>query len=249
MSLQTLRKNDSKEINNMECLQLDWDVINAISTALMAFLTLLTLGYSKVQLNEMRKQWSESNRARLTFSIISWNGLFLLKISNVGKELAYDINVKFNDDFIEGLNAKYTKETFENLQQNLFCIESGASKYYDISSKYSERLITTIGSESFNSNQIKNWLDENINRKITIKGKYCKRYSIDECFSISDFVNRSTVVVDDATLAFQRIQEGVSVRNDNYYPIQKSLDILAKSVQKLIEEFRTLIKSEHDVEL
>lgn len=235
MSLQALRENDSKEIKNMEWLQFDWNVINAISTALMAVLTLLTLVYSKVQLNEMKKQWYESNRARLTFSVISWNGLFLLKISNVGKELAYDINVTFNDDFIEGHYSEYTKETFKNLQQNLFCLESGTSKYYDISSRYSERSITTIGGESFDSNHINNWLNENIDRKITIKGKYCKRYSIDECFSISDFINRSTVVVDDATLALQRIQEGVSVRNDKYYPIQKSLDILAKSVQKLID--------------
>ena len=43
------------------------------------------------------------------------------------------------------------------------------------------------------------------------------------------------MVKDELTLAVERIKKGMIVQNDQYYPIQKSLDIIAKSMNKIKE--------------
>ena len=98
-----------------------------------------------------------------------------------------------------------------------FCIESGVSKYYYISPIYSDASCR-IGDENYDGPQIKKWLDEYKSDRIIIKEEY---------------INGAIVVKDDLTLVIERIKKGAIVQNDQYYPMQKSLDIIAKGIQEL----------------
>lgn len=113
-----------------------------------------------------------------------------------------------------------------------FCIEAGVSKYYYISPIYSDASCR-IGDEYYDGPQIKKWLDEHKGDRIIIQGEYNNIYKIDEDFSLEEYINGAIVVKDDLTLAIERIKMGVIVQNDQYYPMQKSLNIIAKGIQEL----------------
>ena len=77
---------------DMYCI--DWDAVSSITSVIMMGIALFTLWVTY-------QQRRDELRARLSFEIISWNGLFLLKITNVGKESAYNIQLNFSGEFLE----------------------------------------------------------------------------------------------------------------------------------------------------
>ena len=197
----------------------------AIASFIMIFFTWKTL-------NEMKRQWKETNRARLTFAIVAYDGLFLLKITNCGSITAYDIKLKLNQQFLDNHFSCNIKKQLATLAEKPFCIEAGVSKYYYISPIYSDASCR-IGNENYDGSQIKKWLDEHKSDRIIIKGEYNNTYEIDEDFSLEEYINGAIVVKDDLTLAIERIKKGAIVQNNQYYPMQKSLDIIAKGIQEL----------------
>ena len=80
---------------------INWTAVSAIITAITALVAVIALWQNKQQLKEMRQQWLEDRRARLSFGIISNDGLFLLRITNVGKETAYNISMTLTGDPID----------------------------------------------------------------------------------------------------------------------------------------------------
>lgn len=199
--------------------------LSAIASFTMIYFTWKTL-------KEMQRQWNETNRARLTFAIVAYDGIFLLKITNCGTVTAYNIIVKFNNEFINTHFSNFIKERLASLGRKPFCIEAGVSKYYYISPIYTEGSCTIGGKETYTEEQIKKWLDEHKSDKIEITGQYCDLFDIKEEFSIDEFINGGIVVKDELTLAVERIKKGMIVQNGQYYPIQKSLDIIAKNISK-----------------
>lgn len=190
---------------------------------------------NKEQLDEMKKQWAETNRARLNFSIISYEGLFLLKVTNCGIKTAFNISLQINNNFIDSHFSNKIKQSLSSLANKPFCLEAGVSKYYYISPIYGDSL-HYIGNESFPSSQINKWLDEHKSQKIKISGIYCDLYPIHEEFSIDDYINMSVVVTDELTSAVEKIKKGMIVQNNQFYPIQKSLDIIARNIVEINKE-------------
>jgi len=217
----------------------DWVAISSITSCLVVIITGITLWLNKRQLNEIKHQWVEENRARLNFSIVSNEGRFLLKIANIGKNNAFDIKLHFNEEFISTLFSKYSKNVYQTIQSKSFVIESGEKKYYDISPSYGYEGSSYSypgNKENFTGKEINDWLDTNLYLKIEINGSYCDKYKISESFSIGDFITKSIIVKDDISLALQEIQKGTIVQNDQYMPIQKSLDIIARHVASITND-------------
>ena len=78
-----------------------WPVyLSAIASFGMIYFTYLSLQQNKKQLEEIKHQREEEERARLIFSVIVYKTAFMLKISNVGKRNVYNAVIQFNDDFI-----------------------------------------------------------------------------------------------------------------------------------------------------
>ena len=167
---------------------IDWTAVSAIATLVMALATFITIRQNKKQLKELQRQWNEANRARLTFSIVVINGLYLLKITNCGTATAYNISIKLRGDLIDNHFSDSIKYWAQVLESKPFCIEAGVSKHYDISpiSGYEN---CCIHGKTYSGAQIDKWLEEHKGDKIIITGKYCDRYDISEEFSIEDFIN------------------------------------------------------------
>lgn len=193
---------------------IDWTAIGSIATA-------ATLAFSLYQIKELKKQRNEDIRARLSFSFVAWNSLFLLKITNVGKENAYDIKLHFDGDLYENIYAKAIKERFEKLQKREFIIEAGRSEYYDISHIYTSNSTMMYGEtkEQFDSDFINKWLKKHFNDKLNVSGTYCNgKYKIQEEMSLADYITGSIEYYDEATLALQKISKSLK-------EIRKSLSL------------------------
>ena len=195
---------------------IDWTAVSAIATLVMALATFITIRQNKKQLKELQRQWNEANRARLTFSIVVINGLYLLKITNYGTATAYNISIKLRGDLVDNHFSDSIKDWAQALESKPFCIEAGVSKHYDISpiSGYEN---CCIHGKTYSGAQIDKWLEEHKGDKISITGKYCDRYDISEEFSIEDFINGAMVVNNELVSAIDRLK--------------KSVDSIAKSTE------------------
>lgn len=217
--------------------KIDWTAVSAIATLIMAIATFVTIRQNKKQLKELQRQWNETNRARLTFSVIVYDGVLLLKITNCGTATAYNVTISFNNEFIDNHFSSKIKGFLQTLGSKPFCIEAGVSKYYYISPTYTDGTCS-IGNESFSGKQIKEWLDAHKSDKIKIVGKYCDIFDIKEEFSIEEYINGGVVVWDQLTLAVERIKKGTIVQNTQYAPIQKSLHIIAEKLGEINKELK-----------
>ena len=210
---------------------IDWVTISALITAIMAIIAFIALYQNRLQLKELKHQWDEKNRARLNFSIVARQDMFLLKITNVGQETAYDINLLFSNNFINNHFIEQEKDRFRKIQQQSFCIESGESNYLFISPIYKSG--DYICNKEFHTEEeIKKWLDANVSKPIEITGKYCNKYKVTESLRIEDYIIGSMVIDDELANAVKGIKRKLIVENNLHYPIQKSLDIIAKHYEK-----------------
>jgi len=143
--------------------KIDWIAISAIATAVMVFFTWRSLHQTKLQ-------WEKERRPHLVFSIEVIQQCYVLKISNTGKLPAFNIQMKFNESFINKLPEppnENAKQIFEELQTKFYTIEAGNSKKIGICACRNV---------------------ENIYKNIEISGKYCDRYIIKENLSINEYM-------------------------------------------------------------
>lgn len=213
---------------------INWTAVSAIITAITALVAVIALWQNKQQLKEMRQQWLEDRRARLSFGIISNDGLFLLRITNVGKETAYNISITLTGVLIDNHYSEAVKNSYVRLQNRPFAIEAGVSKYFYLSRIKSDMdSEITLYREKFMQRDINKWLDNNMDSPLHIAGTYCGRYSIEESFCISDFIMEGSMKIKDELVAsIEGIQKGLVLNNQQYMPIQKSLDVIAKKITK-----------------
>jgi hypothetical protein len=197
----------------IDLCKFDWIAISAIASFAMVFFTGLSLW-------QMRRQWEDERRPNLNFSVEAYRGeWYVLKISNTGKRDAYNINLNFNQEFIDSLINEKTKNTYKGLQDKPFTIEGGSCKYYMIQEVENSQ------------NRRKNLANKKYN-KIKITGKYCNKYIINVDICIDEYITGKLIVNDELTTCVEYIKKGLIVQNDQYYPIQKSLDVIAKSLSQ-----------------
>lgn len=213
---------------------INWTAVSAIITAITALVAVIALWQNKQQLKEMRQQWLEDRRARLSFGIISNDGLFLLRITNVGKETAYNISMTLTGDPIDNHYSDAVKKSYVRLQNRTFAIEAGVSKYFYLSKIKSDMDSEIIlYHEKFMQSDINKWLDNYMDSPMHIAGTYCGRYSIEESFCINNFIMEGSLKIKDELVAsIEGIQKGLVLNNLQYMPVQKSLDVIAKKIMK-----------------
>lgn len=193
---------------------IDWNAISSIITLVALIIALISLRQNSKQLKEMKRQWDEENRPNINISIAISQAWFVLKISNIGKKDAFNINIKFNDEFIESIPDRNFKKGYLSLQSKPFFIEKGKSKYFMIDSCKETK---------------NNWKDKD--GTIVVTGTYCNKYTINETLDINEFIIESSLKVnDELTTIMEYIKQGLIVQNNGYMPIQKSLDAIAKKI-------------------
>lgn len=196
--------------------------LSAFASFLMIAYTARTLRVTEAQLEELKKERKEdveerkdAVRPHLMFDIIVYQNAFYLRIRNIGQFDAYNVSVKIGDDFINEIQDKH-RDIFR-LMQHPFYVPSNSSKYFFIG-----------WCEDINAE----WKDKNVVLNAT--GSYCDKYPINVQIDLNLFVNKMHFVVDDElTTAVKYIKQGLITQNDQYYTIQKSLDVIAKNLDKV----------------
>ncbi len=191
--------------------------LSAAATFIMVIFTWLTIKQNGEQLDELKRQWKEEHRARLSFSIVSKQGIFMLKIANVGKETAYNIRLTFSDQFIESLLSNSTKEIYRKLNGKSFIIEPYTDKYYYLAPIYG---ISSVKfhrtNEVFSAEEINKWLDVFRYIPIKINGTYCDIYHISETLKLDNYLLMNLVVNDELTNNIEDIRKGTVVKNEQF---------------------------------
>lgn len=201
-----------------------WPVyLSAIASFGMIYFTYRTLQQNKEQLEEIKHQREEDERARLVFSVIVYQSAFYLKISNIGKRDVYEATIEFNEDFLNELLEERFQEGYRQLGKSFF-VETGTSRYL------------LIGwCQDVNDA----WKDKNI--VIKMKGSYNGSYTIDEDINMNLFLDKTFMVVQgelETTLGY--IKKGLVVQNSSYMPVQRSLDQIAKSIKRVELSFENI---------
>lgn len=207
-------------------METNWESINAISNIVMAAIAILSLSFSLYLGWNNWKQRREDVRARLYFSIIDWQNKYMLKITNVGKETAYKINIKVTGLPISENLYSFVRDVFQKLSSMYFCLEAGHSALYLISP--TERCKNEEGIEGMEMHyapEINAWLKKYDNEDIIIKGQYCERYIIDEQFSIREYLLYGSFERKDAV---EEIADAFVSRDPSDNTIQKSISKIAK---------------------
>ena len=210
--------------------------LSAIATAIMVGMTMRSLSQNKAQLAEMKKQFEEENRARLLFEIVSYQNTFLLKIANIGNTTAYDVNINIKSKLIDEHFSDEIKSYFEQTNKKnhimapLWCLD------LFISPNHSTLQTHTIGGKTYSSDQTNKWLETYQNEKIFITGKYCRKYEIQEEFSISDFIGKSLIVHDSISLVLQDISREITESNKNQKLMITSFNNSTTYFKQLIDD-------------
>lgn len=195
---------------------IDWSAIAAIVSFCMIILTFISLLQSRKQLKEMKRQWDENNRPNICINVIVYNKAYFLQIANIGNVDATNVRLKFNEEFISNIKSQI-QSYYNAINDSSFFVESGNKRYMYIG--WCEEINESWKKKDFS---------------IVVQGKYNDRYEVDVTIPISDFVGKGFfVVLSETDRLLEHIKKGTVVQNDQYYPIQKSLDIIAKRIVEI----------------
>lgn len=208
--------------------------LGAAASFIMIVYTSMSLRQNRKQLDEIKRQWNEERRARLVFSLAHKNNLIVLKVSNVGKEPAYNIKLRFSDEFIESLFVKYIRELYTSFTDKSFTIGASESKYFYLSGTWSAG-----GTHSFeqpkeliDGAKFVEWLNSHLDMPIAISGTYNDKYFVDEVLRLKDYFFGSLIIKDDLANGINDIYKVLVESKNQYATIQKSLDAIATSIEK-----------------
>lgn len=212
---------------------INWNVASCAISAIMAVLAGATLWVSY-------KQRRDDLRARLSFEIISHDDMLLLKVSNIGKETTYNVQLKFTGKPITENFSLAIRKCFASLESKKIALVSGRSVYFLISYVYSSNKSFTIADENISNETVNKWLDKNINENIHVIGKYCDKYNIDETFSLNNYIGcRSLIIYSPTESALREISKGISCKNNLHSPIQKRIEDIYYLMEKISKNIET----------
>ena len=189
-----------------------WPVyLSAIASFGMIYFTYRSLQQNKRQLEEMKLQREEEERARLVFSVIVYKKAFMLKIGNVGKRNVYNAVIQFNDDFLNELLEEKFQEGYKQLSKPFF-VEAGTSRHLYIG-----------WCQDINDA----WKDKHM--VIKMKGQYNDVYPIDEEIDMDLYLDKTFMLVQgEIATELALIKQGLV--NNSYSPIQVNIDRITKSL-------------------
>lgn len=208
--------------------------LGAIASFIMIVYTGMSLRQNRRQLDEMKRQWNEEHRARLIFSLVSKDGLIVLRISNVGKDAAYNIMLKFSDEFVESLILQYLRDLYAGFKHKSFSIGAGESKYFFLSGDWGDNGVHYLRKtqEEVENAKFIEWLNAYRSMQIKITGIYNDEFPVNETLRLEDYFFGSLDIRNDLINDIASIRKGLVQNNDQYATIQQSLDRIAKALEK-----------------
>ena len=155
-----------------------WTALTAIGTIAMAVTTYFALKKNDTQVSEMKRQWVEDNRPYIDIQLVYEHSLSstasrYLKIENYGKGTANNLQLYFDDSFIDNIPIQELKEQFNNRKDNTYKVLPGRLKkeaFCDIIDLVGSNKCR-ISKEEFNLKQ-RSTLLEYLNKPIQVTVRY-----------------------------------------------------------------------------
>ena len=207
----------------------DWNALSAIANICIALLALFTYLYTRSQTKRQDELRHEDIRARLSFSVVEWNNLYMLKITNIGREAAYKIQLNVSGSPITENPIDLVKDVFARLRATTINIEAEQSVYYLVSPTESAQGEQGLeGGKQYDMKSIHEWLSTHDNESIYITGQYNNRYKIEEEFSIRDYLQFGAF---EHKEPIEEIAEAIYSRDPKDKAIQKNIQFIKESLK------------------
>lgn len=199
--------------------------ISAIASFAMVYITWKTLilnqkviDQNKEQLDELKRQWKEQNRPRLSFSVVRKENLYYIRVSNIGSVGAFGIDLNFDETYFDEIDDLFCKY----YPKSKFSLDSNKSQYLPMCNN------TLQDKDSFLKNR----------DTIRINGSYNNSYRIDETLLLSEYMQFEKEFDFDTALVeikgFEKIKTGfIQNSQPRDLSIQKSLNIIADKIDKI----------------
>ncbi|MBO5061109.1 MAG: hypothetical protein J6C31_00555 [Prevotella sp.] len=215
--------------DNTSWLSFFGSFIGAIASFVMIFFTTKTLEQNEKQLNELRRQWNETNRPRLYGRISCYQHAFYLEIYNAGSQDANCVEVKINADFYNNIQAEF-KYIYDSMVEAPFYVKAGHSVNFFIG------VCREI-----------NDLWKNLSFNIEITGTYNNQFPLNISLPIKHFINKNYMVVrTPMEKALEDISEGL-VR-PHLVSKPKAIQIYIRSIAESLEKITQYIASKNGTE-
>ncbi len=154
-----------------------WTALTAIGTLAMAFVSYKTLCKNDNQVKEMKRQWEEDHRPYIDIVLIDSNANYTtdsrsIFIENYGKGIANNVNIHFDDSFIDGIPCDDLKDYLHKLQTKSYRIIYGRNQSVPFCNILNDsRTNYRINTKVFDYNK-KNELIEYLKNPITATVRY-----------------------------------------------------------------------------
>lgn len=166
---------------NIQLSTIDWTAISSIVSLVMVITTFVTLWVNGRQLKEMKRQWKEEHRPNMQISIVVKNGYFLIRLCNVGNELATNVRLRFNEFFKENLFARQLRESFAETEAIPFIIQAHDSKHFYLMPTLGFGSISYSSThESFSGADFEKWVKEHGEDTIQVSCEYTSQSGADK---------------------------------------------------------------------
>lgn len=112
---------------------IDWNALTAISTFIMAVVTLVTVRQNSLQLKEMKRQWEIGQSPDLDIALISLpnrksDESLAIEIRNFGKGIADNIRLSLDKKFVNNFPIKSVREMALKIEKSEYRVLPGESK-------------------------------------------------------------------------------------------------------------------------
>lgn len=200
---------------NIQLSTIDWTAISSIVSLVMVVATFVTLCVNGKQLKEMKRQWKEEHRPNVQISIVVKNGYFLVRLCNVGNELATNVRLRFNEFFKETLFARQLRESFAKKEDIPFIIPAHDSKYFYLMPTLGFGSISySITNETFSGNDFEKWVKEHGDDILEISCEYTSqsgadKYSTNFSTILEHCIGHTAVVVDNEVDAILEVNQSL----------------------------------------
>lgn len=110
-----------------------WTALTAVGTIAMAVVSFWALRKNDDQVDEIKRQWEEEHRPFVDMVLIGSNANYTtdsrsILIENYGKGIANNLNIHFDDSFIDGIPCDDLKDYLNMLQTKSYRIIYGRNQ-------------------------------------------------------------------------------------------------------------------------
>ena len=202
-------------------LNVDWTIVTGIGTIIMALASFIGVVFSYKSTRESQRMWEEDNRPRVIFTVVISDNKYYLKVGNIGKQVAYNINLKVNEEFIEQFPNLKIREYFKKLCNKTIHLEPGKPIYYLISFTEGHAEKHPTDGDIAEGPKMKELIEKLADEQIVISGSYNDKYNINESFTMSQYTG--SFAISDPTIS-KRDEIGKSL---------SKLEEVSKSLNKI----------------